>query len=94
MRLAGGITVIVWSHDVNNLGLIIASIVLLNLGLIPLIVTINALTRLVYATLLHYLGHEKSNKFIIESLQVSQMMYGDCASSRFFALPFLPQSCF
>ncbi|KAF3014501.1 hypothetical protein E8E14_011265 [Neopestalotiopsis sp. 37M] len=50
MRLAGGITVIVWSHDVNNLGLIIASIVLLNLGLIPLIVTINALTRLVIAS--------------------------------------------
>ncbi|ETS73395.1 hypothetical protein PFICI_15000 [Pestalotiopsis fici W106-1] len=50
MRLAGGITVIIWSTDVNNLGLIIASIVLLNLGLIPLIVTINALTRFVIAS--------------------------------------------
>ena len=46
MRLAGGPIIIALEKDPNNIGLIIAALVLLNVGVIPLIVADLGLTRI------------------------------------------------
>lgn len=47
VRLLGGIIVIVLASEPTNYGLNVTAIVLLNVGLIPLIVTTLSLVRLV-----------------------------------------------
>ncbi|KAK1753230.1 hypothetical protein QBC47DRAFT_388038 [Echria macrotheca] len=47
IRLAGGILTIVEEQNQGNIGIIIATIVLLNIGLIPLITTFSAIVRLI-----------------------------------------------
>ncbi|KND94044.1 hypothetical protein TOPH_00926 [Tolypocladium ophioglossoides CBS 100239] len=47
MRLAGGAIIIALEKDPDNLGLIIAAIILLNVGVIPLIVADLGLTRVI-----------------------------------------------
>ncbi|KAH8666962.1 hypothetical protein BX600DRAFT_462958 [Xylariales sp. PMI_506] len=47
MRLAGGAVVIAQNYDQTNLGLIISAIVLLNVGVVPLLISMVGLVRLI-----------------------------------------------
>ncbi|PMD37684.1 hypothetical protein L207DRAFT_636341 [Hyaloscypha variabilis F] len=49
MRLAGGPVVLALEHDTTSRGLIIAALILLNVGLIPLLVTTLGIIRLILA---------------------------------------------
>lgn len=48
VRLAGGIISIIRSSNPNDIGLIIADFVLLNVGLIPLLVSLIGIIRIMY----------------------------------------------
>ena len=47
-RLAGGCLVIAYQQDQQNISLIIATYVLLNVGLVPILTAFNRLISLVY----------------------------------------------
>ena len=68
MRLAGGIVTIFQDRDQHNAGLVIAAVILLNVGAIPLIVATLGQMRIVLAD--NYSQHPQSHK-IVKLLRLS-----------------------